>query len=233
MPERVPQSSRDSAPKQSGSATIVKRARSADQKLERREAILRSAGEHLEAVGFDAFSMASLARSVGLAKGTLYLYFQTREEILLALAVEKVAAWAHALEAALEPGMSDARLAEAFLRTAEADRTLMPLMLRLNSVIEHNVSIDALVDSKRALRNRFGTLAGNVAAALDATPEQGADVLNALAALLLGAAQSDQGPTLAEEDLPDDIRTFVDTFATDRVFLPNARRIIRSIRAGD
>ena len=61
------------------------RARSLDAKRARRQSILTTAEQILRSDGFDAFTMNSLATTTGLAKGTLYLYFSSREELVLAL----------------------------------------------------------------------------------------------------------------------------------------------------
>lgn len=53
-------------------------ARHDDQKSRRRAAILDAADRLLREEGFDTFAMAPLARRAGIAKGTLYLYFETR-----------------------------------------------------------------------------------------------------------------------------------------------------------
>jgi AcrR family transcriptional regulator len=57
---------------------INQRARSAEQKALRRHAVLDAAETYFLEVGYEAFSMAQLAKKTGLAKGTLYLYFTTR-----------------------------------------------------------------------------------------------------------------------------------------------------------
>lgn len=214
-------------------SNITRRARSADQKFERRQAILRTAHEHLVEVGFEAFSMGTLAKTMGFSKGTLYLYFRTREEVFLALCELKIATWASAIDEAMSPGMQDADFCEAFFATAHQDTTLLPLLMRLNAVIEHNVSIEALVIAKRSLRNRLAQLGACVAQSLGLTTEQSTDVLGALAPLLIGAAQTDQGPSLEDEKLPADVREFIDSFDAHRTFIPNACRIIRGIRAGE
>ena len=177
--------------------------------------------------------MCSLAKAVGLAKGTLYLYFRTREEVFLALSEAKIDHWATAITRSLEAGMTDEAFCEAFFRTACEDVSLLPMLMRLNAIIEHNVSIEALVVAKRALRNRLDHLAAAVADTLGLSITQAMEALGALAPLLIGAAQSDQGPTLEAETLPDDVREFIHSFDAYRTFVPNARRIIRGIRAGE
>ncbi len=213
-------------------ATINKRARTDAQKLLRRQAILDAADLHFAAVGFDAFSMARLAAQAGFAKGTLYLYFETREDVLLALVSAKVAAWGDSFAACLRAGMTDRDLAAACYATVHEDPALLPLLARLDSVIEHNVSIDALVKSKRAFRDVIGLLATRVA---DVTglPHAGAfELLTAYAALLIGATRVDQGPALENEDLPDDVRQLIGAFSSDKLFVTNACRIAAGIRLG-
>ena len=48
-------------------------------------AILEAADTHFRQVGFEKFSMEVLSRDLDVARGTLYRYFSTREELLLNL----------------------------------------------------------------------------------------------------------------------------------------------------
>ncbi len=210
----------------------TKRARSADQKVERRQTILEAADAHLLEVGFEAFSMAGLAKSVGLAKGTLYLYFHTREEVFLALSEEKIGAWANKLRAQLSSDLSDQTFCTAFFRTAYSDATLLPILMRLNIIVEHNVSIDALVNAKRMMRAQLTQLASDLGETLQLDDKQCQEVLRALPALLVGAAQHDKGPVLADEALPEDVREFMAWFEPEQIFVTNACRILSGIRAG-
>ena len=69
------------------------RARSVDAKRARRQFILVTADQLLRLDGFDAFTMDKLAAAADLAKGTLYLYFSTREELVLALYTDLHDSW--------------------------------------------------------------------------------------------------------------------------------------------
>jgi AcrR family transcriptional regulator len=63
-----------------------KRADYPEQKDERRQLILRSAAEELSLVGSSAdFTVNALAQRAGLAKGTVYLYFKSKNAILIEL----------------------------------------------------------------------------------------------------------------------------------------------------
>jgi len=215
-----------------GNLAQPKRARTNDQKAARRRTILDAAARHFAEVGFEAFSMARVGRRAGVAKGTLYLYFETREELLLALFLEKLAAWRHRLGAALGERAGDEDFAAAFYATARTDEALLPLMSRLDSVIEHNVSLDVLIDAKRAMAAEIEALARDLGGPLDLTPEQALDVVSALGSLLLGAAQADFGPELDDCELPTDVRRLTAAFASEPLFTTNACRILRGIRAG-
>ena len=50
---------------------------------------------------YESISMNTIAARADLAKGTLYLYFRTREEIFLALLTREIRAWLASLGAAV------------------------------------------------------------------------------------------------------------------------------------
>jgi len=59
----------------------------------RREAILQAALEVFREVGFDAASMSQIAARAGGSKGTLYNYFPSKEDLLLAAMVDQAQAF--------------------------------------------------------------------------------------------------------------------------------------------
>jgi AcrR family transcriptional regulator len=68
------------------------RARQESQKLARRRDILAIAGDMIAGMPFQAIAMAEVAERAGLAKGTLYLYFPSKESLFLALLEESLQA---------------------------------------------------------------------------------------------------------------------------------------------
>lgn len=73
------------------------RARSADAKRARREALLDAAEAHvLRAGSAHALRIEEIARSVGLAKGSMYLYFPSKEALVIDLFERAFAAWTDA-----------------------------------------------------------------------------------------------------------------------------------------
>jgi AcrR family transcriptional regulator len=207
------------------------RARREAEKAERREAILAAAGALLRSTGFEGFSMSVLARKTGIAKGTLYLYFETREEVLLALYVETLAAWSRALLAGLRDGMSDDAFVALFQETASADPNFLTLRARLESVIEHNVSLEQLVAAKRAMQALLAELAPRVEGALGLPAGAGAPLLVALGALQLGAAQSTLSPAVDGLDLPPDVAEFMRLHREHDVFREAAPALVAGARA--
>jgi hypothetical protein len=112
----------------------------------------------------------------------------------------------------------------------------VPLQARLEKVIEHNVSIDSLIDSKRNFVKQVGRIATATAAAIGLDQAQAIEFIKTLGVLIVGVAGADLAPSLEGEDVPDDIQALLDSFASKPLFVTNAHRIlcgIRGIRAGD
>ena len=209
----------------------LRRARTQDQKHFRRKQILEAAERHFDEVGYETFSMASLAKLAGVVKGTLYLYFKTREEVLLTLYNQSLERWSHVFLDRLNGAMTDRDYAVALYQTAVADRSFIPLLTRLEHVIEHNVSIDSLIESKRHFIDRVDCIAKASAPVLILDDPKASEVVNVMGILLIGATRADQGPSLEGEDIPKDVQALLESFSSEAVFIKNACRIIAGIRA--
>lgn len=210
---------------------LGQRARSAEQKELRRQAVLRAAEAYFLEVGYEAFSMAQLARKAGVVKGTLYLYFSTREELFLTLYEQSLARWSRVFMSHLSHPMTSAEYARTLYTTAVADGTFVPLLIRLEHVIEHNVAIDRLIQSKRLFMREVDAIAEPTSVCLDLDRTQSREIVRTMGVLLIGATRSDQGPSLDGEQLPADVASLVASFASEPLFVRNAVRIIEGIRA--
>lgn len=73
--------------------TTFKRARNEAEKDARRRKILNAALDLYEDLGLDQVRVDSIARRAGIAKGTVYLYFKSREAIFIELYEEAFADW--------------------------------------------------------------------------------------------------------------------------------------------
>lgn len=210
---------------------INQRARSAEQKALRRHAVLEAAEAYFHEVGYEAFSMAQLAKNTGVAKGTLYLYFKTREELFLTLYEQSLIRWSQVFISGLSDAMTSKAYAQALYRTAIADGSFLPLLIRLEHVIEHNVAIPRLVESKRVFIKQVELIAQPSSTSLKLSKAQAREVVKTMGVLLIGATRADQGPSLDSEELPDDVQKLVASFSSEPLFIKNAVRIIEGIRA--
>jgi len=210
---------------------INHRARSSEQKALRRHAVLETAEMYFKEVGYEAFSMAQLAKKSGVAKGTLYLYFNTREELFLTLYEQSLIRWSQIFIGSLFKTMTSKAYAQSLYKTTQADGVFLPLLIRLEHVIEHNVSIPRLIESKRVFIHQVEAVAEVTSTALRLSTGQATEVVKTMGVLLIGATQTDQSPALDNEDLPTDVQHLITSFSSEPLFIKNAMRIIEGIRA--
>lgn len=210
---------------------INRRARSAEQKALRRQAVLVAAETYFLEVGYETFSMSQLAKKAGVVKGTLYLYFKTREELFLTLYEQSLIRWSQVFIDHLSASMTNKAYAQTLYTTAVADGTFLPLLIRLEHVIEHNVAIPRLIDSKRVFMRQVEVVAEPTSTALKLSRAQATEVVKTMGVLLIGANRADQGPALDNEELPGDVQDLIASFSSQPLFVRNAVRIIEGIRA--
>ncbi|MFT7174070.1 MAG: AcrR family transcriptional regulator [Halioglobus sp.] len=210
---------------------INQRARSAEQKTLRRQAVLEAAETYFLEVGYETFSMAQLAKRTGVVKGTLYLYFKTREELFLTLYVQSLIRWSKIFIGYLSDCMTSKAYAQTLYNTALADGSFLPLLIRLEHVIEHNVAIPRLIKSKRVFIRQVEVVAEHTSTSLKLSEAQAREVVETMGVLLIGATRADQGPSLDNEELPEDIQDLIASFSSEPLFVKNAVRIIEGIRA--
>ena len=70
------------------------------------EAIRRKALRLIVREGFDGFSMQKLARAAGVAPGTLYIYFKSKEDLILQLCAVEIKKMTEATLKDFDPSMS-------------------------------------------------------------------------------------------------------------------------------
>ena len=172
----------------------MRRARSDEAKEARRAEILSTAwAMYNRTPSFSAFTMAALATEAGLAKGTLYLYFRTKEALFLALLDELFGAWFHALDGRLDAGAgewSPRRAADELAASVRGRETLVRLLSILPTIVEHNVAFDAALAFKRRTVERAAGTGRRIERRMPwMAPGQGARFLVDLHALVIGVWQ--------------------------------------------
>lgn len=203
------------------------RARSRDQKQERREDILRAARAHLAAVGFERFSLVPLAKAAGVARGTLYLYFPTREELLLTIYMQEGRAWAAEVLAHMSPETTVSGFLAMYYDTALRHPLFLELAPHVPGVIEENVSRESLIACKRLGGEMVATIGERHSSVLGLPDELGITVFAALFSLLLGVTRAIRRPDVEVDELPDDVRQIIEATDPRATFMLFAGWLIR------
>jgi AcrR family transcriptional regulator len=174
--------------KSKSSSTRFKRADLPEQKDERRQLILRAAeAESRRIHSVEDFTIGSLARRAGLAKGTLYLYFENKSVILMELlgsAVEEVLDdLKRRLETTAQPA-SPVTLANAIRDSLKKGAHSQRLSRLLKSLSE-NVPAEAHQRLHSRIEPRMQEI-DRLFTAHGLQPQQGRRIMNYAWALLVG-----------------------------------------------
>ncbi|WP_027480829.1 TetR/AcrR family transcriptional regulator [Deinococcus pimensis] len=173
--------------------TAPARARRDEDKTARREAILDAASRVWDERGYASATMTDVARETRLAKGTLYLYFRTKEELFLALLARQLWTWFDRVDADLAAlsAPQEARTLAAHLTEAlRGTHRMVDLLTLLSAILEQNVPIEATLAFKAGLGERLRRTGGVMERLLPHLREgQGARVLLHFSALVVGLHQ--------------------------------------------
>ena len=127
------------------------RARSAEQKQERMDAIMAAADELFSQMPYHKITMGLIAEKLGWSRAGLYKYAGTQEEIFLALHEQKNRAWFDDLLAELgDAPMSHEDFARIWSEVTARHGSFLRYQDILISIIESNVSLERLTEFKRA-----------------------------------------------------------------------------------
>jgi AcrR family transcriptional regulator len=183
------------------------RARKDEDKERRRQAMLAGARAVFERHGWAGFSMAEVAERAGVVKGTLYLYWATKEELLLALLEALLGEWLDDLDARLDRAGAAAgtrKLAALFADSLLAHPLVPRLLAVLQTVLEHNAARAAIVRFKRFLLARMTATGARLEARLPSLRAgEGMRLLLHLDALVSGLQQMAETAPLVTEVLAD------------------------------
>jgi AcrR family transcriptional regulator len=168
------------------------RARRSEDKQQRQHDILAAALRLFDQRPYAAIRMDDIAREAGLAKGTLYLYFATKEEVFLALESIEIGEWlgqATALFASIEGRVSPELLVKGFIAGIVTRPRLLKLLALLHAVLEQNASGESILRFKRGLMQHFERAAPLLEQRLGLDASVGLRLLMQLYALLIGLWQ--------------------------------------------
>ena len=145
--------------------SIKQRAVSDSQKAQRRQDILDSARELFKQSNhYDSILMVHIAKNISLTKGTLYLYFKTKEEVFLALYQQEFDHLIDRLIKALDEidvGSVD-HFHSAIIDSMLGYDTFLRLNGMLHSVLEHNIEEGTALNFKTFLRDHLVVLSAKI-----------------------------------------------------------------------
>jgi AcrR family transcriptional regulator len=173
---------------------LRKRAVAPEDKTARRDAIVRAA-EELSSRGA-GFSMEQLARRAGVAKGTVYLYFGTREEVLLAVHEKQTHELFDVVERSLAASAPTGEsVVRAGLRYLRAHPEFYPLAGSCRGMLDTNVGTDAALAFKTGISGRLEKLGKRIEGLYPRLQDgEGAALLMNCYALIVGLWQQADVP---------------------------------------
>lgn len=205
---------------------LFARARSDEQKTQRRHEILLVARKLFAHNAFDAISMDQVAVASSLAKGSMYVYFRTKEELFLSVLEEELQSWFEALNGALEQGeqFTAAQLADTLCNSLVNRTTFTRLLAILHTKLEHNIAQEKLLHFKQGLLLNMQRGGEHLERkALFLKPGQGLLLLLHLDALVIGLQHlADPSPAVQQVLALPHMAVFRITFAEHlRIAVPN------------
>ena len=206
-----------------------KRARSTAAKSERKDAIIAAAETLLRQSGYDAITMQAVAMEAGLAKGTLYLYFASREILILDVYGRLFDRW---IERFASHGSEVAEFQEFcrdFYHYYSYDRLFLQLTGAAIPLMELQVDRETFIKGKRAMASRVKKLAGIAYQRLGMNPILAQKFIWGLLTVASGATQMSTRPLHANGDFPEDVRVFIDSTSFRTVFLNAALPVCAGI----
>jgi AcrR family transcriptional regulator len=181
------------------------RATTDEQKNERRESILAAASGLYAREEYESISVARIAAEAGVAKGTVFVYFSSKEAIFLDLALRSFEEWFAEIERIFEVGGGKTRLeaeemARKIVDTLAGRRTMLRLASLSHAILERNVALDESLRFKRAVLDSLARLGSDLHPFFPAvSQERSLSFLLGVYSVVLGAT--------AVQVLPAEVRT--------------------------
>ncbi|MBN2503079.1 MAG: TetR family transcriptional regulator [Anaerolineales bacterium] len=138
-----------------------KRAVTDSQKEQRRQTMLDAAEKRFTEAAYEVISMDEIAQQAKVAKGTLYLYFKTKEALFLALYTRVLEQWFDEIDARLGKlaVAQDACTTAEFTTLVGETLSHYPILTRLmsitHSILERNIDATAALAFKQMLSMRL------------------------------------------------------------------------------
>ena len=197
----------------------MQRARSETAKLEREDSILTATEILLRQSGYDSMTMQGVATAAGLAKGTLYLYFTSRESLVLAVYGRLFDRWIDRFAVYQPEFTSFDRFCHDFARYYADDPLFLQLTGFANTLLELQLDREVYIKSKRGMARRVKRLTGLVCQQFSIAPAAAQKLIWGFLTIACGTAQMTVSPSITKADLPHDVVAFTGLANFETVFL--------------
>ncbi|MFN8382042.1 MAG: TetR/AcrR family transcriptional regulator [Anaerolineales bacterium] len=137
---------------------VKQRATNVEDKLEKRQIILTAALQIFKSTSYNEVTMSAVAGKAKTAKGTLFLYYPTKEEMFLALMEEQLIEWFDEVDAELDALKKKPSIPEISVLLAGSlnQREEFTRLLAIHStVLEKNVSYESIFRHKQLIMQRL------------------------------------------------------------------------------
>ena len=126
----------------------------------RKEEIINACEKLYQTMSFKDITLKKIGKETSFSRTSIYNYFQTKEEIFLALLKREYDAWIWELCEAMESKetMTDDGIADVLARTLDNHRQLLKIMAMNHYDLEENSRIELLVEFKVSYGNAMKTV---------------------------------------------------------------------------
>lgn len=179
-----------------------KRARTPEQREQRRRSILSTAATMLASTPVADVSLNELSRQVGLAKSNVLHYFESREAILLDLLDSEMSAWADDLDAGFtssEAPRADrvSDLSSTLAGSMDARPVMCDLISAQTAVLERNISTEVALRHKREINATVARVGRSIQKLLPELDDADAYQVLSITLLMASACWPQAHPTQA------------------------------------
>ncbi|TGN17270.1 TetR/AcrR family transcriptional regulator [Leptospira idonii] len=134
-----------------------KRAVLEKDKLSKKAGILQAAAQLLQKKDWAELSMDEVAKKAKIAKGTLYLYFPTKEDLCLRVHLIDYEIWFHDLRKYLETKetINPSDFSQWFVDSFEDHSRFLKILPIVPTILEKNASLETIREFKRSLKDQL------------------------------------------------------------------------------
>ncbi len=174
-------------------AKNFKRAVTDDQKIEKTELILSAAAKLFETEKYERITIEKIAKKAGVAKGTVFIYFKTKEEIFLSITEKEIENWKIYLMELFSSScingykISTDKLCDILITSLERNN-FIKLISILDDTLEQNIDFNKALQFKKYVKAEMEEISELIENTSDTIKNgNGLIILNSLYTCAIGA----------------------------------------------